>query len=138
MRECYSCGSIKTYVKKNGLSSWYRNRPFEQWLCENCNNKFVKHPKWHPISNPISNKKWNPINNARRIWFRDRKIKLGYSIRKGYCSRCSNNIYDKTCKSTHMHHWIYIRIFPWFGTEELCANCHQNIPKKIKKIVGRF
>lgn len=127
MRECYSCGSIKTY-----LNHWYRNRPLEQWLCNKCNLHLITNPKWKPITSPITNKKWSQINNSRRLWFRDRVAKLTYVIKSGHCSKCSNNIFDKSCKATHMHHWAYIIIFPWFGTEELCASCHAKQRKNTK------
>jgi hypothetical protein len=42
----------------------------------------------------------------------------------GYCSRCSNNVYDGTAKSMAMDHLVYIIIFPWFGRVELCASRH--------------
>jgi hypothetical protein len=52
--------------------------------------------------------------------------------RSGYCSWCPNNIYDKTCKRTLLHHSYYIRIFPWFGTVELCDRCHINEHTRIE------
>lgn len=51
-RECYACGAHESYFDvEQGYEHWYSNHPINQWLCENCNNKFIKNPKWHPITN---------------------------------------------------------------------------------------
>lgn len=129
MRECYNCGSIKTYIRKDGFEHWYNNRPLNQWLCEKCNNILIKNPKWHPITNPV----WHEKTNKNDIIFVNKNVYLSFNPRTGRCSRCINNIYDRTCKQTHMHHWVYIIILPWFGTEELCASCHRKETIKLSQ-----
>lgn len=138
MRECYSCGSIKTYVRNDNQENWYRNKPFEQWLCERCNNHLIKNPKWHPITHPITNpitsKKWNQINSTKRLKFHDKQIILDNNPRTGYCSWCTNNIFDKSCKHTHIHHKKYHINDPLEDTIELCPSCHRKETIRLKTV----
>jgi hypothetical protein len=61
LRECYSCGSNRTYIhhtkKGTAYPGRYGNGIEDQWLCERCENKYVKNPKWHPVTNPITRQK---------------------------------------------------------------------------------
>lgn len=109
MRKCYRCNSTKTY-----RNSWYNTK--QGWQCKKCYDKHVTNPKWHKITNP----------NKLGI----KSIQLyGYTNQRiGCCSLCKNNIFNGSCKQTHMHHKFYLRIIPWFGRIELCASCH------VKKI----
>lgn len=120
MRECYSCGSIKTYVRKDGSGIWIRNRPFEQWLCERCDNRLIRNPKYLKAK----------LN--RTIRFGSRQIILTFEIRKGLCIQCGSN------GPTDMHHEYYIPILPWSCTVELCNSCHKKIITSVRDNKGRF
>jgi hypothetical protein len=63
--------------------------------------------------------------NCKIYKFKNKSFRLNKNPRIGFCSWCPNNIFDGSCKRTSMHHWVYIIIFPWFGTEEVCNSCHK-------------
>ena len=69
--------------------------------------------------------------HERTITFLNKPIILNWKLRKGYCSNCPKNIYDKTCKYTQLHHWLYVPIMPWACTEEFCSRCHLDISLKL-------
>jgi hypothetical protein len=106
IKSCSNCGTFKAF-------RWSGS------ICFNCyrNEKGYNRNKTHKIA--------NIRNNPRKIRFKQRYIPLSWYTRTGYCSECPNNIFNKTCKQTHMHHDKgYFAIFPWFGTVELCVSCH--------------
>ena len=53
-----------------------------------------------------------------------RKVSFKRRVRTGYCSRCSNNIHDGSCKRTALHHIQYHDDDPLKDTIELCGACH--------------
>jgi ribosomal protein L37AE/L43A len=67
-RECYSCGSTTTHIKRTGTGKpypgWYGNGIDDQWLCERCENHLVKGPRYHPLTNPRRNKKHHKSCNC--------------------------------------------------------------------------
>lgn len=122
MRECYCCGSTKTYVdKKSGTPTWLSNKIEDQWLCVRCYNRLIIAYKWAPIQNPVKNK--------RRINFRGRRILIKTNPRTGYCTLCSNNIHNGTCERTAIHHLEYHVENPLQNTIEVCTKCHVLITK---------
>jgi hypothetical protein len=114
---CYACGSTITTVNSKGKANWLLNLDIDMnsigMLCHSCYEKYIRYPS-----------RKSDIN--RRFFRYGSSIqRLGYKRElTGYCSKCTNNLFDRTCRTTHMHHWVYIIIFPWFGREELCASCH--------------
>jgi len=65
-------------------------------------------------------KKWNPINNPKRIRlrFKDKSVLLKENPRKGICSKCCKKGY------THIHHLEYHNNDVLKDAIELCASCH--------------
>jgi hypothetical protein len=92
-RKCYTCGSDTTYTDHcrdqiKPHEHWYGNPMTDLWLCEKCNNKYIKNPKWKPIT------------NRRRIWDgKGRQIYLPQDPRTGICTRCGA-VRDKINPST--------------------------------------
>ena len=73
--------------------------------------------------------RWKPTNELT-FNFLGRLVTSTFRQITGYCSKCPNNIYDDTCKITHMHHYFYLSCMPWACREELCARCHAKIHSK--------
>jgi hypothetical protein len=113
-RICYSCGTNKTRLNGEGRPSWILNLPTKLILCQDCYYKIVRNPIFKSQG---GYKRYYRFGSTIQLLANKREL-------TGYCSKCSNNIHDKSCRVTHMHHWIYIIIFTWFGREELCASCH--------------
>lgn len=109
-RVCTIDPTHKTYIDKINRPQWYKYN--NQWICSRCRNKLILNPKWHNI------------NNKKRIRFKEKIISIKNNPRKGYCSRCSNNIFDGSCKRTHMHHELYDVNNVLNNTIELCPKCH--------------
>lgn len=117
---CLIDSNHKTYhEKKRNAYQWYRYE--NGWICLNCRNKLIANPKWHPITNP------------KRISFkgRDRMIKI--NPRTGYCSNCSNNVYDKSCKRTAIHHIKYHDHDILKDIIELCISCHMKEHARLRR-----
>lgn len=66
----------------------------------------------------------NTNAHKRTLNFLGKLIQLSFIPRVGYCSQCTNNIFDKSCKKTEIHHLFYVPCIPWACTIELCASCH--------------
>ena len=127
-RVCYGCGSNKTRIHPDqNYPMWYLNHDDDNnMLCDICYRRFFENP-------PKAAKQ--SILNKTRITFKDIRIVMGVNLRTGYCSKCTNNIYNRTCKNTVLHHAIdYIIILPWFGTQELCRKCHMRAHKTTRII----
>lgn len=126
----------KTYVRKQGYDVWHRYK--DGYICNYCYSKLIKYPKITPEYRKKSNDKrrykFYKEYDDKKVRFFNRFVNLGFKLRSGYCSRCTNNIYDKSCKRTHIHHWIYYIIFPWFCTEELCVSCHMKESRKLERL----
>lgn len=108
-RSCYACGSNTTYTNpKTGKRSWLANygqkRNLIGYLCNTCNSKYVSNPKTKGLNFHIT--------------FKDKRIKLDYDPKTGFCSECG-----KAAK-THMHHDKYDESDPLAHTRELCESCH--------------
>lgn len=125
---CYACGRDKTSKNSKGRPNWLLNINTKNgndvigMLCSRCYNLYITYPKLKArgLFNTIYTygaAKWGRVIYAGMRW----------KQRSGYCSLCPNNIHDGSCKRTNMHHWIYIRIFPWFGRIEVCRGCHSKI-----------
>ena len=113
MRTCFNCGSDKTYIyKRNNRPSpverWYNID--NEWFCEKCRARL--------FSNPIANKKWNPIKSKQSLRFKGRKILLKHNPRTGVCSLCRKQ------GKTHMHHMKYHDDDVLRDTIEVCISCH--------------
>lgn len=113
---CYACGLTNTTVNSRGTPNWILNLDANDnligMLCAFCYSKYLR---------------LDAHRQRDRLLYRfgSHRQRVGYRRElTGRCSQCSNNIYDDSCKATHMHHRIYIIIFPWFGRNELCASCH--------------
>jgi hypothetical protein len=103
---CCQCGSDKTYTLKSGKSQWrlkYGNR-----YCKKCWNELFDYEGIRKGKKKYSNK---------IIRFKGKQIAL-FKMRSGICSQCG------ITRKTNIHHEIYIIIFPWFSTQELCVPCH--------------
>ncbi len=114
-RFCMIDPTHKPYIKKHGWEDWRKYK--DGYICKRCHDRLIN----------------GPIYDSRRLWFKDKRVKLKYTPKTGYCSLCSNNIFDKSCRRTSMHHLFYITIMPWFGTVEVCNSCHRKEHYKIKK-----
>lgn len=119
---CYNCGSNKTTLRNGIYERWYKHQTVQDKIvCHSCYKKLFGYPRYSKTYND----KKNPITNKQRYLYKNRRILSDYNPRTGYCSQCSNNIYDGTCKKTQMHHSLgYYIIFPYFGLVELCSSCH--------------
>jgi hypothetical protein len=89
--------------------------------------------RWRARRTKEARRKEHKERVSRLIYFKTKNIALSYIPKTGYCSKCSNNIYDGTCKKTHMHHKEYYIIFKWFCTEEICVSCHAYETWKTRK-----
>jgi len=108
-RECFACGSDSTYTNpKTGKRQWTINRSDDGdvigYLCNKCSLKYVSNPK--------------RIGNYFQITFKDRRIRLDYDPKTGFCSECGK------ATKTHMHHDSYDDSDPLANTRELCESCH--------------
>lgn len=122
-RSCYSCGSNKSWVDKNGYEKWHLNHDQENnVLCLKCFDRYIL----------------SPIYSKRRYTFKDKQLYTWHGLKTGYCSLCPNNIYDGSCKRTNLHHKYYIIIFPWFSLTELCNSCHNKEDRKIGLKKNKF
>jgi len=82
------CGNDKAYLsrKDTGLEIplWHHNpKNWNKWICGRCYARDFKVPSKYRYG-------------SRRF--------IGVRELTGYCSKCSNNIFDNSCKTTHMHH----------------------------------
>lgn len=140
IRRCvyfYLCKKEEIHNGRRWKEQW-RKHP-KGYICNYHHAMLIRNPKrtqeqnryWRRNVTPEMRKKRNAKFQSRRIWFLGESIMLSFEPRKGYCTWCPNNIYDKSTYQTEMHHLAYYRIFPWFATIELCSSCHTS--KTIKK-----
>lgn len=110
-RLCTICGSDTTYrYWKRDVYYWHRIS--NGWACDRCYCRTIK--KRSRVTSP----KQFRFGSWRGHFIGPKRMLTGY------CSRCSNNIYDGSCKQTSMHHWYYLRISPMCCREEVCQSCH--------------
>jgi len=120
---CYSCGSTKTTVNRKGLPNWFLNWDSDfNMLCAYCYSKLIRNPK-------IRSQRLEQYRKLIRFGS-DLQLKGTFRALTGYCSKCTNNIFDGSCKTTHMHHLIYVIILPWFGRGALSImSCDGNVER---------
>ena len=132
------CGKSEVYNGHRWKENWYRYNG--GYICRKCYNRL--------ISNPITNKKWNPINNPKNnpkhLLYKNKIIILKERRLTGKCELCDKKIGDEyinhkgekdKIKITHTHHINYHDGDVLKDTRELCAGCHgkENKGKKYKK-----
>ena len=135
---CHICGSTKTKLNKKGSENWFHTYGKDKPMCQTCYSRLIEAPKRRArLEYTEKHKAYHREYDRRKLRFIGHGQQVG-TFRKltGYCSTCTNNIYDGTCKITNMHHWVYIIICPWFGTEERCVSCH--CKTKERGYRGRF
>ena len=114
-RICCKCGSDKTY-RHWKLGTYYWHRATDGWMCSKCYDR-------------IKAVKYRKRASVRQFRFGGWRGHF-YSPKRmltGYCSKCSNNVFDGSCKQTSMHHWYYLRIAPMCCRQELCQSCHAKL-----------
>lgn len=105
-RECYSCGSNKTYE-----SNWYLNHDNDDnALCSKCNH--------HLIANVGRSLKW--------LYYKTKAVILDFYPRTGVCNLC-RNVVPFDCKKTERHHFSYHDDDPFRDTLEVCRSCHTKL-----------
>lgn len=97
---------VREYNRKNYYS--HRERQSQYYK-----KKYALHPEKY--------RKWS----WNKVAFLGKQIFVGFRQQRGHCSQCPNNVYDGTCKLTHMHHLLYVPIMIWACRIELCASCHR-------------
>jgi hypothetical protein len=140
MRQCESCDSFTTYIKKDGYAQWHCHDG--HWLCHKCFDCYV----WHPYRNPIDNKKWNTIKNGREMVFKKKRIVLSDRVLKGQCQICGKKRGDSyiNCEGkeakiilTSMHHFEYHDDDPLKDAIEVCNSCHMKESWKLGQVEVR-
>jgi len=116
------CKQEEHYNGKKWKKLWYRYQ--DSLICEKHYDKLITNPKLP--------KGWSRKYHEKDILFLKKRLRLSWIIRTGYCSICSNNIHNGSCKLTSMHHWFYLPIMVWACTEERCNSCHAIITRKRK------
>lgn len=97
--------------------------------------KLIHNPKWSErmkIRYRNTPKEIFKIRNRRKLKFKDKRISVKESPRKGVCSWCGA-VKGIDCKRTNIHHIEYHDDDPLRDTVELCVSCHTTEHKKIKK-----
>ena len=125
-RFCHICGSGRTSLNGKGCENWYHPLGKDKPICDKCYDRDFYGPKYRQRLRLTEKYRENALISAsKRYRYRDKKITGWLGQRTGFCSRCPNNIHDRTCKKTDMHHALgYFVTFPWFGRIELCNRCH--------------
>jgi hypothetical protein len=134
MRECYSCGSGATYVGKTRIGTyceyWFLNGIENQYLCSRCYAKYIHNPN---PKNKERRHKWLRERNCRRIVYHGKPILLDKVPRTGFCTICTRNTHDKSCKTTQMFHFgKYEYNNPLENCLELCYRCKMELYWSIK------
>lgn len=63
-------------------------------------------------------------NNAKRVRFKGKLIRVGFNPRSGTCSVCGRKV-GQGIRRTQMHHERYDERNPLAHTRELCVSCHR-------------
>lgn len=140
-QKCMIDPNHETYILR-GFPKWTRYK--DGWLCGRCYGRLISSPRAHAklkekrrlkgLENIENIKNRNNKNTKfTRISFKDERIYTGKTIRTGYCSRCTNNIFDGSSQQTHLHHHSYNNSDFLDKTEELCASCHAIETWKTRK-----
>lgn len=135
IRKClyfYLCKKEEIYTGR-WKEHWH---PYKDgYICKKCYSRLITNPKktkeyikkYNDRKTKEQRKEDNAKTKPKFITYHKKQIYINFKTRTGYCSWCHNNIYDKSCKLTHMHHKEYYPIFVWFGTIEICVSCHSKI-----------
>lgn len=132
-RSCSVCGSTKTkmeykILKKSGIIRKYPN--WCRGMCMDCYNKL------------ISNSKHRPIDNPKRIRFKDKRVMLKQLPRVGVCCTCRavvgqiNAQLGILCRRTDMNHFQYHEDDPLKDTLEQCNPCHRRYHRQLREEVA--
>lgn len=111
--ECYACGSKHSAVdRRHGIEVWFLNWDKEEnSLCKNCFRRHIQ-----------------PDQTFRRRIKQNGIVRLvDKPPRSGYCSKCSNNTFDGSCKRTALHS----------TGEEFCWTCYNKIKWKEGIIIPK-
>jgi hypothetical protein len=125
-RKCVECGATTTRIEQ------HHGKPYQRWHnidgkchCWRCWKRLIQYHRY--------DKKYDrEVRQKKRVTFQGKRIRLRFKPRNGYCSWCSNNIYDGTAGRTSKHHYFYIPIMVWACTEEICNTCHINETRRIR------
>jgi hypothetical protein len=140
-RFCLIDKNHKTYFKKNGRAHWLRYKG--AWICKKCYHRLVGNPKrtkeylkkYYKKATPEEARARNAKQIPRLIRFKNRRLTLSQKARTGRCQRCPNNIFNGSCKRTHIHHVEYNEHDPIDKTIELCVSCHMTEEWKKRKFI---
>ncbi len=123
LRKCLDCGleaktteGLELFVKDKLMVHGYQNR------CKKCFNR-LQRTRWKPACDK-SHKKWNPINDPRKIKFLGKHILLKENPRTNVCTKCGRKYPEDLKQQTSMHHEKYDLEDPLAHTTELCVFCH--------------
>lgn len=129
-RKCAICGSDTTRADKRGYLHWIpKPDDREKHICYACWAKHYR-TKRSKEKNRFYNNRLNPIFQARRITFQNKRISLDSDIRVDVCNWCRavkgqiNAQNGRLVKTTHMHHEQYDENMPAAHTIEICEYCH--------------
>lgn len=127
-RVCSECGSTTTLMEQ------HFGKPYPRWHnidgkchCWRCWKRLIQYHRY--------DKKYDrEVRQAKRIQFKDKRIRLKEKPRTGYCSWCSANIHDGSCKRTSLHHVEYIDGKPLEKTIEVCNSCHNRESHRLRRL----
>ena len=136
LRKCIHCGleantteDLELFCKDKLYRYGRMNR------CKKCRNQQNRDPLRGKLTRDRLSKKWNPINNLRRIKFLGKSILLKENPRTGVCTNCGRKYPGELKRQTSMHHETYDRQNPLEHTVELCVSCHNKL-RNSKARVG--
>jgi len=112
---------------------WRKNHPGYMTDYRNSHPEFREHEKQYKREFYRLRKDYWEKLQEQSIRFGEKNINVGKKVRTGFCSLCTNNIYDGSCKKTDMHHIKYHENDPLKDTIELCFSCHKTITWEIKR-----
>jgi hypothetical protein len=135
-RHCYQCGSGITRLRtsKEGWQweEWCFRLGRDKPLCRTCAKRLIYSPLHRKRLHQTQHyKEYTAARGRRYIRYAGKTLCLSFRELTGFCSQCPNNIHDRSCKKTDMHHALgYFATLPWFGRVELCTKCHNRTKPK--------
>lgn len=105
-RICFFCHATKTpnkIVNNVAYPRWYRIDGND--TCQSCYGKKVTNLR---------------VNRKRMLCYAGKQILLSFDIKRHICSTCGTTASSRF----DTHHDLYVPIFPWLFTRELCISCH--------------
>jgi hypothetical protein len=121
MRKCYTCGSNKTFMRKNRnwREEWHPNHDLDNnVLCHKCYVRYFDSHKYH-----VKIRAYRSVYGKKRIQFKSERRITNTLPRTGICSKCGA-ITGINCERTSLHHEKYDPTDPLAHTIELCNSCH--------------